>query len=806
MNLGAIWKSDWLISATLTVLFTLAYQQGIAPLKHLENTIYDAFVTDKQSTTDNQIVILNIKTSTLRTLELSPQQAATSAINKLTSANARLIGIDSAFHKVEQRSDNSVLFKENQLEKAIRDSGNTILPISLKISMTDTQNSTTLPTHLNAITLKHVNTSHSGKPISATSISPPYKQLSLTAAGIGHMNILKDSDGIVRSEALIIAYGKHYLPSFTLLFAAKTLDVSLDDIRINAGKNIEVGPLNIAIDAQNRIYPSFLQSNNDDTFFHTYTFKQLYDGKIPDSVFNNKVVLISTTQNNPETLFSTPSNDSMSRIEFSAHVLQSLLHQKTFQRPSWTQSTELALLLIIGLYLIYLLPRLTTRASIVSTGLICIALFGADIAALEYYAVWLQTMTAILLLFIGHITLSCKHKFALSSSQKKPAKDLHKTNKLLGISFQNQGMLEQAFEKFITCPIDEEMLTILDKLAIVFERKRQFKQAITVYNHIATHNPDYQDIKSRMASAKNNEETPHGKESGSALSTLLLTGKNKATLGRYKIISELGKGAMGTVYLGRDPKINRKVAIKTMALSQEFEPEELEEVKSKFFHEAEIAGMLNHPNIVTIFDAGDEHDLAYIAMEFLDGIDLSPYTKKDRLLPFPTTLKVIGKVAEALQYAHDHGVIHRDIKPANIMILKNKSVKVTDFGIAHIIDCSKAKAGVVLGTPSYMSPEQLSGKTLDGRSDLFSLGVMLYELASGTRPFRADSLSKLMYKIAKQPHVNIREHNPDVPDCICVLIDELLTKKADQRIETANDVLEKVSLALQALKRNGESQ
>jgi len=281
---------------------------------------------------------------------------------------------------------------------------------------------------------------------------------------------------------------------------------------------------------------------------------------------------------------------------------------------------------------------------------------------------------------------------------------------------------------------------------------------------------------------------------------LLGSAESSPTLGRYEIISELGKGAMGTVYLGKDPKINRQVAIKTMALSQEFEPDELEEVKTKFFHEAEIAGMLNHPNIVTIFDAGDEHDLAYIAMEFLDGIDLVPYTKKDKLLPITTTLKIIAKVTEALKYAHAHAVIHRDIKPANIMILKNKSVKVTDFGIAHIIESSKKKAGTVLGTPSYMSPEQLSGKELDGRSDLFSLGVMLYELVSGIRPFRGESISKLMFKIAKEPHVDVRQHNADVPECVCTLIDSLLTKKADLRIENANAVMERISACLRELK------
>ncbi len=803
MNVGVIWKSDWFVGAALTLLFVLAAQQGITPLDSIENTIYDRSVTNSTQSPDDQIVILNISTSTLRKAGITSQQAISSIIDKLTTANARFIGIDAAFKKPASPASSNTHYET--LETAVRNAGNTILPLYFDISSNDRQNKPALPSFLKAMTLKHVNANRSHEPISASIISAPYKQLTLAATGIGHINILKDNDGIVRTEALTIAYGDHYFPSLTLLLAAKSLNVSLDDIRINLGQNIELGPLTIPTDRQTRIYPSFFQTK-DGPFFRTYTFKQLLEGKTPVSTFKNKIVLINNAEANPSHIFATPNKQNMTRIEFSAHVLQSILHNRAFQRPGWTQLAELGLLLLIGLYLIYLLPRLTARLATITSVLIFIILIGSDLAALEYYAIWLQTFTAALLLLIGHSIIIYKQRFLFCNLQKKPTKNLHNTNKMLGISFQNQGMLDQAFEKFLSCPIDDDMLTTLYKLGLAFERKRQFKQASAVYEHISTHNPDYQDIKSRMFSAKSTEDESSNEESNSALSTLLLTGKNIPTLGRYEIINELGKGAMGTVYLGKDPKINRKVAIKTMALSQEFEPEELEEVKAKFFHEAEIAGMLNHPNIVTIFDAGDEHDLAYIAMEFLDGIDLSPYTKKGRLLPFSTTLKVIGKVAEALQYAHNHDVIHRDIKPANIMILKNKSVKVTDFGIAHIIDSSKTKAGVVLGTPSYMSPEQLSGKKLDGRSDLFSLGVMLYELASGVRPFRAESLSKLMYKIAKQPHADIREHNPDVPDGIRLLIDELLTKKADQRVETASDVLGKVSLCLQELKNNGENQ
>jgi len=194
-------------------------------------------------------------------------------------------------------------------------------------------------------------------------------------------------------------------------------------------------------------------------------------------------------------------------------------------------------------------------------------------------------------------------------------------------------------------------------------------------------------------------------------------------LGRYEIESELGKGAMGAVYLGRDPKISRVVAIKTMALSQEFEADELKKVKARFFREAKTAGRLTHPNIVTIYDAGEEHDLAYIAMEFLKGADLTNHTRPDTLLPITKVLSIIRRAAEGLDYAHQYNVVHRDIKPANIMWdEKTDSMKITDFGIARITDSSKTRTGMILGTPSYMSPEQLAGKKLQVSPTCFPWG------------------------------------------------------------------------------------
>ena len=221
-----------------------------------------------------------------------------------------------------------------------------------------------------------------------------------------------------------------------------------------------------------------------------------------------------------------------------------------------------------------------------------------------------------------------------------------------------------------------------------------------------------------------------------------------------------------------------------MALAQEFDADELDEVKQRFFREAETAGRLNHPNIVTIYDAGEEHDLAYIAMEFLNGRDLVPQTKPAGLLPLPEVVSIVARVADALDYAHRNHVVHRDIKPANIMYEPGSDLlKVTDFGIARITDSSRTRTGMVLGTPSYMSPEQLAGKKIDGRSDLFSLGVMLYQMCCGQLPFAGDSMAQLMFRITNESPTDILSIKPDLPAGIVAVITTALSKNPGQRYQ-----------------------
>ena len=262
----------------------------------------------------------------------------------------------------------------------------------------------------------------------------------------------------------------------------------------------------------------------------------------------------------------------------------------------------------------------------------------------------------------------------------------------------------------------------------------------------------------------------------------------RPTLGRYEIVKQLGKGAMGTVYLGQDPRINRTTAIKTVKFSEDFDEDEAKEMKAKFFREAESAGTLSHPNIVTIYDAGEEHDLAYIAMEYLEGEDLDKYTKKKNLLPMRRVIDYIADIAEGLDYAHQKGIVHRDIKPANVMLLKGDKIKITDFGIARITASSQTKTGIIKGTPYYMSPEQITGKKVDGRSDVFSLGTMMFQLLTGEVPFKGSSPAELMHKILNEPHPDPQQINPKILKPLVTILNKAMAKKVDDRYQTAGQM------------------
>ncbi|MFQ6008402.1 MAG: serine/threonine protein kinase, partial [Candidatus Zixiibacteriota bacterium] len=260
-------------------------------------------------------------------------------------------------------------------------------------------------------------------------------------------------------------------------------------------------------------------------------------------------------------------------------------------------------------------------------------------------------------------------------------------------------------------------------------------------------------------------------------------------LGRYQVTGVLGKGAMGMVYKGVDPAINRPVALKTIRLDFVTDPQEENELKERLHREAQAAGKLSHPNIVTIYDVGSEGQLQYIAMEFLEGQTLENMIKKKVKFNYRIIAQIIIQICNALDYGHSQGIVHRDIKPANVMILKDYRVKVMDYGIARVDSSSMTKTGIAMGTPNYISPEQLQGKKVDHRADLFSLGVVMYEMLLGRRPFRGENLTSLIYAIINNEPDKPSEVNPQIPLLFDHIIARALKKDPNERYQHAREII-----------------
>jgi serine/threonine-protein kinase len=275
--------------------------------------------------------------------------------------------------------------------------------------------------------------------------------------------------------------------------------------------------------------------------------------------------------------------------------------------------------------------------------------------------------------------------------------------------------------------------------------------------------------------------------------------QSKPSLGRYEILEELGRGAMGIVYKGRDPKLNRVTAIKTIRFTDDFDEEQAAKIREQFYREAEVVAKLSHPNIVTIYDVGEDLDLSYLAMEYLEGESLETFARKESLLSIRKSIDVTAQVCDALAYAHNHGIVHRDIKPANIMILKNGLVKVTDFGIARATASSKTRTGVIKGTPYYMSPEQISGMKVDGRSDIFSLGIVFYQLLTGELPFGGENLAAIMYQITTVEPEPPTTHNPKIYKAAVAILNRALEKSLESRYQGAKQMGDHLRLLAQKL-------
>ncbi len=830
MTKGGFWKKDWFLG--LAVALALLLAGGSQLIQSLERSAYDWGVRASSRVPSEKVAIIAIDKQSIENIGRWPwpRNIHAKMIDSLASAKAKVIGYTVFFSEPELdpgldyigrlieiysrvapmptdpavpvhpgevgrigtllREAESALNTDRKLAGSFAKAGNVVLPMLFRLGEPHGNPDKPLPEFVrrNGLTLL----SGSGDlplPTSGVEVSI-VDGLGAAAAAVGHLNTVTDVDGAIRTEALAITYYDEYYPSLAVMLVAKSLNLTAKDIRIRPGEALQIGNLTVSADPSMQMFTSFYKDLEGRPAFQEDSFYDVATGKIPLDKYRDKIVLIGPTAAGVGSIFVTPVNPAMPAVSVQAHTVSSILQEHFFVAPAWGWIVEKFVFILIAAYLIALLPRLSAGMGAGVTAGIAALLLVTYFVLMTGQGVWLQFMQPIVLLVVGHVLLITKRFVVVERGKKISDAQSEANARMLGLAFQGQGQLDMAFDYFRKVPLDDALMDNIYNLALDFERKRQFNKAEAVFRYMSGYNPNFRDLEARLSRAKQLSDTfiLGGTGGRSNVGMVGGAGVEKPMLGRYQVEKELGKGAMGVVYLGRDPKIGRVVAIKTLALSQEFEADELAEVKERFFREAETAGRLSHPNIVTIYDAGEEHDLCYIAMELLKGGDLVPFVKPGNMLPLEKLVSIVARVADALGYGHRQNVVHRDVKPANIMYEpENDIVKVTDFGIARITDSSKTRTGMVLGTPSYMSPEQLAGKKIDGRSDLFSLAVSLYQLACGKLPFEGDSMAQLMFKIANEQAPDILQINPNLPSAFVSFLDKVLSKDLDRRYQTGEE-------------------
>jgi len=844
MKISRLLSSSWFAGLLFTALFMWAFLSGFYPLELMENKVYDTLARLNQPDEAVPVTVVGIDQKSINEIGPWPwpRKYMAEAVAHLTGLGARVIAVRIHFPGREPNAGLSELRRirmetakdrrlmknrgvkkiyrelkraekeadhDAQLVSAVKKSRRVILPV-LALGETGTSDSSRGPAYLkrNSLPVGRIKSREEGKSalarlfgsaksvIRAGALMPPYPELASAARALGVSNLYPDRDGIVRRAVLFVRHGKRLYPSFELQSVLKYFGEDEKAIRISGERKglltIKTPKTEVALDSG---YGMLAAYDTRGINIPVYSFSDLVGGRLSEKDIRGKIVVLGFSGEGISGM--DPSGMDRKNVPVvAASIMAAILNGAYYARPAWALLVESSVIVYFGLLAIFLVPRTRKKTGILILGMFMFTWGTVSTGLFMAFGVWLKTASPLVSGGLVYSVVLGSH--TILGRKSHISKESVESFKMLGLTLQGQGMLDLAFEKFMKCPVDDESVRgLLYNLGLDFERKRMFNKAVAVYEHMLRAGI-YKDIQERIEKLRTVSDPFAGSErEGSDEHTMLLSDTlTKPTVGRYEIVEELGRGAMGTVYLGWDPAINRNVAIKTLKY-EDMDEDELREFKERFFREAEAAGALSHPNIMTIYDIGEEHDMAYIAMELLKGRDLREHTSRGNLLPPREVLRIVRDVAEALDYAHSRAVVHRDIKPANIMLLEDGTVKVADFGIATIMASAEtAGSTTVIGTPNYMSPEQIEGRRVDGRADLFSLGIVMYELLAGEKPFRAENMAELMKNITKGEFIPLESVDPELPACCIEIVNRLLARSLRQRYKNGRAVAEDITACM----------
>jgi CHASE2 domain-containing sensor protein/tRNA A-37 threonylcarbamoyl transferase component Bud32 len=718
---------DFVLGLGLTLLVAIL---SFLPLKSFEVPqfkLYDLGLRIRGAIpVPKEVIIATIDDASVATLGRWPwpRQKIAELIDYLSQAGAKIIAVDLTFLPTESERLSG---NDRVLAEAIQRAGNVVLPFYFTLGESKNEGKKAeIPPQVSSsafLLFDDPRKFFDFPPPSAEKIFASVPEISRAARAMGHINVLPDPDGKVRWEPLIVHFEGQYYPSFSMQIAALAMGLTRGDVRVNVGRSIHLGKINIPTNPQGRLLIRYYGGNQSVPY---RSFVEILSGKIPVDTFRGKIVFIGVTAAGANDFLSTPFSNRLPGVEKHAQAVSAFLQGRFISRPSWVSFLEFGLILLTGLLMSFFLPGVRPAFQLIFCLAFFLALGGLTVGALSQ-GIWVKVFFPGLLLILQYILVTARR-----------------------------------------APVTEKEVPTETEVSAVMGAERK--------------EPAWSEGNLRMEA-----------------------GGPGSKIDRYEVLSELGRGAMGVVFKGKDPIIDRPVAIKTIRFDRLYEEHEIQGLKERFFKEAQAAGKLSHPNIVTIFDVGEDRGLSYIAMEYVEGEVLSRYILRDHLLPVEEVLEIIAQAAEALDFAHQHKVIHRDIKPANIMRTSEGQIKVMDFGIAKIPSSTLTQAGSVLGTPSYMSPEQIRGEDLDGRSDLFSLGCVLYELLTGVKPFRGGTLAALSYQITQVNPLPASRQNPQVPPAGDEVLNRALAKNPADRYLRGKAMAQALREVLRGLKKNPQN-
>jgi len=800
--------SSYILCFLISILVVTLYINDFSPLKRLQWQVQDvmySFRGEKNFSSD--IVLINIDDKTLRQYGQWPwnRDKIADLLAAVGSGQPKTVVLDII---LEQDTEQDTLGFTEIMAGQMSWMKNVIIPYEITPAEFRNQKISN-PKFLRQYSLDVDNSLgvlDENAALLARKVFLPPSQVCRYSSGLGFRYNVYDDDRKIRWSPLVMHFNGYYYPSTALLAAAHQLGVKASAIMVNGGRSVKVGKIEIPTNESGEL---FINYNKKDESFRQISAADILDEVIDPAIFAGKLAIISISSKLIAEYYSTPVSSSLGVSEVQANIIENIIHANFINRIDAAPGVDLLTLFGLGILFAFILPRVSLLYRFVILMVCFFVLANLNFVLFNFYKILAQPLYIGLELFLLLLASPIlDNEFLSNLSIFEGNIDSSGTTKLPKINLEQHDMpasqvqqptpsahpepaprphqTDAEFEKTTAAdqPDNEDSDQTIKAGSSETTASQAEKQPTIEHSHSSLDTGDNGVVNQTEAVQDGVPPPSQHKDIHSESDSRLI---NKS-LGRYKVLEILGQGAMGTVYKGIDPAINRNVALKTIRLDFVSDQEELNELKERLFREARAAGMLSHSNIVTIYDVGTEENLQYIAMEYLEGQTLEDMIRRKVKFNYRIISEIITQICSALDYAHNQGIVHRDIKPANIMVLKNYVIKVMDFGIARIDSTSMTRTGIAMGTPNYISPEQLQGKAVDNRCDIFSLGVVMYEMLVNKRPFHGENLTSLIYNIVNNKPEPPSSIDQSIPTLFDRVIDRALQKDPEERFQKASEI------------------